>query len=105
MYVTVLPDASLAARCARGGLYPTYHVAVQPGLAKMRAIPHRMLGPTTTVTHMHKMAEPGSLYLDEGVYQTNFARGRVLAIGLARTRRACLIVQADLARLAAQIAG
>ena len=111
MYVTVLPDASLAARCARAGRYQTDHVPVEqpgfvePGLAQMRVIPHRMVGPTTTETHMHKLGAPGSLYPDDGTYQTNFSRGRVLAIGFAYTRSASLIVQADLARIAAQIAG
>ena len=105
MYVTVLPDASLAARCARAGLYEAYHVPVEPGLAKMRTLRHRMVGRTTIETYMHKLGQPGSLYPDDGVYQTNLARGRVLALGLAHTRKAALVVEADLARIAAQIAG
>jgi hypothetical protein len=111
MYVAVLPDASLAARCARAGRYQADHVPVeppgfvQPGLGQMRVIPHRTLGPTTIVTHEHKIGRPGSLYPDDGDYQTSLARGRVLALGLAHTRSASRIVQADLARLAAQIAG
>jgi hypothetical protein len=105
MYVTVLPDAALAARCARATLYATYHVQATTGLRAMHAIRHRMLGPTTTLTHMHKPGAPGTLYPDDGTYQTSFSRGRVLAMGLAYTRPASLIVQADLERIAAQIAG
>jgi hypothetical protein len=110
MYATVLPDAALAARCARAGRYEADHVSVEPpgfaepGSGPMRVIPHRTLGPTTIVTHMHASGGPGSLYPDDGDYQTYLARGRVLAFGLAHTRKASLIVQADLGRIAAQIA-
>jgi hypothetical protein len=103
MYVAVFPDAAFAARCARAGLFQADHVAVQPGLPATRVIPHRAFGPTTIVTHMHRLRR--SLYPNDGDYQTYLARGRVLALGLASTRSASRIVQADLARLATQIAG
>jgi len=42
---------------------------------------------------------------DDGEYQTDFARGRVVAMGLAYTRPTSRIVEGDLERLASQIAG
>jgi hypothetical protein len=104
LYVAVFPDAAFAARCARAGLFGADHVAVPSGMPATRVIRHRTLGPTTIVTHMHASGGPGSLYPDDGEYQTYLARGRVLALGLAHTRSASRIVQADLARLAGQIA-
>jgi hypothetical protein len=53
---------------------------------------------------MRASGGPGSLYPDDGDYQTHLARGRVLALGLAYTRSHSRIVQADLAQLTAQIA-
>ena len=54
---------------------------------------------------MHKIDAPGNVYPDDGEYDTDFARGRVLAIGLAYTRPTSRIVEDDLQRLASQIAG
>ena len=105
MLVAVFPDASVAARCARAGRFGADHVAVEPGLPATRVIRHRTFGPTTIVTHMHAPAAPGAMYPDDGDYQTSLARGRVLALGLAHTPSASRIVQADLTRIAEQIAG
>ena len=54
---------------------------------------------------MHKIDAPGNVYPDDGEYDTDFARGRVLAMGLAYSRPTSRIVEDDLQRLASQIAG
>jgi hypothetical protein len=57
-------------------------------------------------THMHAPGAPGSASAaDDGEYDTWFANGRVLALGLAYTEPHSTIVRQDLQRLAAEIAG
>ena len=54
---------------------------------------------------MHKSGLPGSNFPSDGQYDTFIARGRVLALGLAYTEHTSGIVQSDLNRFAAEIAG
>jgi hypothetical protein len=104
--VVVFPDASTAARCARALLWETDHPRVSFVVGRRQpAIPHRMVSPVTMETHMHKAGAPGNMFPDDGEYDTAFATGRVLAMGLAYTRPTSRIVEADLERIASQIAG
>jgi hypothetical protein len=48
---------------------------------------------------------PGSEFRSDDQYDTFIARGRVLALGLAYTEHDSEIVQSDLTRFAAEIAG
>lgn len=103
--LVVFPNASTAARCARSLLYGADHPRTSYVGARTPVIRHRMVSPDTMETHMHKIDAPGNVYPDDGEYDTDFARGRVLAMGLAYTRPTSRIVEDDLQRLASQIAG
>ena len=54
---------------------------------------------------MHKPGAPGAERGQTGEYETYLADGRVFAIGLAFNTHDSQIVQADLARIADEIAG
>jgi hypothetical protein len=103
--LSVFPNASIAARCARALLWETDHPRVPFIVGRQPAIRHRMVSPVTMETHRHKIDAPGNIYPDDGEYDTVFANGRVLAMGLAYTRPTSRIVEGDLERLASQIAG
>jgi hypothetical protein len=68
--------------------------------------PYKVIDPTTVETAMHAPGAPGFVNaVDDGVYETWFARGRVFALGLAYNGPHSKIVRQDLQRLAAEIAG
>lgn len=108
MMVVVFPNESIAARCAEAGIYQAMHVPVDqsdltPG-GPYR--PYKLIDPTTVETAMHPPGAPGSQNrVDDGVYQTWLAHGRVFALGLASNGPHSKIVREDLERLAAEIAG
>lgn len=103
MEVIVFRSARLAARCARAGVYSDEHTQVRPGSSKL--FRYKVISPTTVEVGLHKPGAPGSVRGQTGEYDTAIADGRVLALGLAQNTRDSQIVQADLARIAPQIAG
>ncbi len=64
-----------------------------------------MVSPVTMQTNMHQPKAGATVYHHDGEYDTYIARGRVLAEGLAYTGPTSRIVEADLARIASEIAG
>jgi hypothetical protein len=103
--VVVFPDASTAARCARALLWETDHPRVSFVVGRQPVIRHRMITPVTIETHTHNPNSPGNIAGDDGEYDTVFAHGRVLALGLAYNEPDSRIVEDDLQRIASQIAG
>ena len=103
MELFVLPSARFAARCAQGGIYSQKHAEVRLGFPKLW--PYKVISPTTVEIGMHKSDAPGSVRGQTGEYDTYLADGRVFAFGLAYNTHDSQIVQADLARIAAEIAG
>jgi hypothetical protein len=103
MTVLVFRDARFAARCAREIIVADERIPVasEPGAS----MPYKVITATTIETGMHKRGAPGAVAGTDGVYDTALARGGVLALGVAYNRHDALIVQADLARLAGEIAG
>jgi hypothetical protein len=77
-----------AARCARDAIYAAKHFPLHPGSTKLT--PYKVVSPTT---------------INSGAFDTWLARGRVFALGEAHTVKSSRIVQADLARVAGEIAG
>jgi len=109
MLVVVFSDARLAARCAAAGIYTDEHQPIDVTAAargrRTKTYPYKVIAGTTVESHMHKSGLPGSAFPSDGQYDTFIARGRVLALGLAYTAHTSQIVQADLTRLAAEVAG
>jgi hypothetical protein len=107
--VLVFSDPRLAARCAAAGIYTDEHQPIDLTAAaqgkRTKTYPYKLIAGTTVETHMHKSGLPGSDFPSDGVYDTFFAHGRVLALGLAYTEHTSQIVQSDLARFAGEIAG
>jgi hypothetical protein len=103
MEVFVFPSARFAARCAQGGIYSEKHAEVRLGFPKLW--PYKVISPTTVEIGMHKSDAPGSVRGQTGEYDTYLADGRVVAFGLAYNTHDSQIVQADLAQIAAEIAG
>jgi hypothetical protein len=101
MVVIVLPKPAAAARCARAVLaYDEY----QGGLGHPSE-PYQVIDAMTVVVDPHPPGAPGTLPGETGQYDTAFATGPVLALGLSDNRRHAAIVEADLRRLAGEIAG
>jgi hypothetical protein len=109
MFVVVLPDARLAARCAAAGIYADEHQPIDTTAAAQgkhtKTYRYKLIAGTTVESHMHKSGLPGSDFPSDGQYETFIAHGRVLALGLAYTEHTSAIVQSDLNRFAAEIAG
>lgn len=105
MLVAVFPNASIAGRCARASLFQTDHLLVSPTSSRTRVIPHTMVSPVTMETHVHKPDTPGNIAGQDGEYDTYFADGRVLALGLAYNEPNSRVVEDDLKTIASEIAG
>lgn len=103
MEVFVFHSTRFATRCAQGGVYSQKHAEVRLGFPKLR--PYKVISPTTVELGMHKPGAPGTVRGETGEYDTYLANGPVFAIGLAYNTHDSQIVQADLARIASEIAG
>jgi hypothetical protein len=103
MEVLVFADPGFAARCARALIFTSEHTPVDAGSS--HTMPYRVVSPETIEIAMHKRGAPGTEPGTDGLYNTSLARGGVLALGIAHNRTDAQIVQADLARLAGEIAG
>ena len=103
MEVFVFRSSRDVARCARAGIYVDEHQPVPGKPTKFMA--YRKFGPHTIAYGLRRADAPGSVHGETGTYDTQLADGRILALGIAYTGHDSRIVEADLTRLAHQIAG
>jgi hypothetical protein len=101
MVVIVLPKPAAAARCAGAILLYDEHL----GGVGHPSEPYKVVDAMTIVVDPHPPGVPGTLPGQTGQYDTAFATGPVLALGLSDNRRHAAIVEADLRKLAGEIAG
>jgi hypothetical protein len=101
LLVIVLPEPAVAARCARAIRLEDEHLSDTGHPSE----PYKVIDSMTVVLDPHPPGVPGSLPGETGEYDTAFATGPVLALGISDNRRHAALVEADLQRLAGQIAG
>ncbi|HEX5261869.1 MAG TPA: hypothetical protein VFW18_10380 [Gaiellales bacterium] len=100
LLLVVLPRPSAAARCARSILLYDEHLS-----SGVPATRYKVVDRATIVVDPHPPGVPGTLPGTTGQYDIAFAGGPVLALGLADNRHASALVEADLRKLAGEIAG
>lgn len=107
--LVVMRNARIAARCARAGIYSDEHRLVHNGQRTLGPHPkmrrYTVISPTIIQISKTPPGAPGVPAGMTGDYDVWLSHGRVLALGLAYNVPNAGIVNADLVKLAAQIAG